>query len=145
MSSTERDITAQGFSLLQILVEVTVIVPHRPPTISLPHWVISNASTTTYAPLEAGFCWPVTSIVRVWPVAARLVALKTTVDALGASRPRRLPSSRRCRRCRPSGIVALRGRLTHGPRGRRAHGHQRTSPRLPRGDTSNSHIHASGP
>src|SRR5439155_14192851 len=42
------------------------------------HWVISNASTTTYAPLEAGFCWPVTSIVRVWPVAARLVALKTT-------------------------------------------------------------------
>src|SRR6266566_4437759 len=78
MSSTERDITAQGFSLLQILVEVTVIVPHRPPTISLPHWVISNASTTTYAPLEAGFCWPVTSIVRVWPVAARLVALKTT-------------------------------------------------------------------
>src|SRR5207247_10339775 len=44
-----------------------------------PHWVISNASTTTYAPLEAGFCWPVTSIVRVWPVAARLVALKTVV------------------------------------------------------------------
>src|SRR5437867_474358 len=46
-----------------------------------PHWVISNASTTTYAPLEAGFCWPVTSIVRVWPVAARVVALKTTAWA----------------------------------------------------------------
>src|SRR2546428_8586112 len=94
MSSTERDITAQGFSLLQILVEVTVIVPHRPPTISLPHWVISNASTTTYAPLEAGVCLPVTSIVRVWPVAARLGALKTNVHALRASRPHP-PASRR--------------------------------------------------
>ena len=49
-----------------------------PSSLSSPHWVISNASTTTSAPLAAGFAWPVTSIVRVWLVAARLVALKTT-------------------------------------------------------------------
>ena len=29
------------------------------------HWVISNASTTIYVPVEAGFCWPVTWIVSV--------------------------------------------------------------------------------
>src|SRR5437867_1389476 len=40
--------------------------------------VTSNASTTMYAAVEAGFCRPVTSIVRVWLVFARLVAVKTT-------------------------------------------------------------------
>ena len=29
------------------------------------YWVTSNASTTMYVPVEAGFCWPVTSIVSV--------------------------------------------------------------------------------